>query len=173
MKNLLQIGHSQRPHGIKGEFTFIIEEEFLEDLCKGSLIYIKGSSAKSSLDQKTEVYEIEKINFGHKIMAKLKGVGNRNQVEEMLPFGIYLEKSLLDELHQGEVLPQNYIGLRAMENETGKLLGVVENYYSNGAQLVLVIGGGPKDFEIPLVENFVKKIDMEKNEMIVMVPEII
>ena len=71
---LTEIGHCSKPHGIKGEFTFVIYEEFLEDLKVGSLFIARGKNSKSSLHKKTEQLEIEKINFGHKVMVKLKNI---------------------------------------------------------------------------------------------------
>ena len=171
-RNLIEIGYCSKPHGIKGEFTFVIYEEFEDDLANGSLFYAKGKSERSNLHNKSEEFEIEKINFGHKIMVKLKNIDNRNVVEAMIPFSILLERTVIDELHEGEMLLEDYIGLEAIEFETNKKLGKVTNYYETTAQVILVIGTGEDTFEIPVVEHFVKLVDLEENKIIVLVPEL-
>ena len=169
-KNLIEIGYCAKPHGIKGEFTFVIYEEFQEDLENDSKIVIVGSTAKSKIHNKEEIVKIEKINFGHKIMARLEGISNRNEVEEMIPFSIYLGRDTIDDLHEGEILLQDYVGMEVFEFQTEKKLGPVIKYYDNGAQIILVIGKGQNTFEIPLIDNFVKEINVEKREIRVIAP---
>lgn len=171
--NLIEIGYCTKPHGIKGEFTFVIYEEFYEDLEKGSSIIIQGSSPKSSINGKQKKQKIEKINFGHKIMVRLEGIENRNQVEELVPFSILLDREKIDELHEGEMLLSDYEGLEAIEFGTGRKLGPVVQVYESGAQPILQVGKGRESFEIPLVENFVKEVDLDKKEIHVVVPQFI
>lgn len=169
-KDLVEIGYCTKPHGIKGELTFVVYEEFYEDLEVGTKIHIVGSKPKSQIFEQEEQVEIEKINFGHKIMVRLVGVENRNQVEELIPFTIYLKREIIDELHEGEMLLEDYKGLQAKEFGTGRELGPVVKVYEGGAQPILQIGKGQESFEIPLVDNFVKEVDLEKGEIIVVAP---
>ncbi|MBT7610465.1 MAG: 16S rRNA processing protein RimM, partial [Bacteriovoracaceae bacterium] len=144
-----------------------------EDLKVGSLFIARGKNSKSSLHKKTEQLEIEKINFGHKVMVKLKNIDNRNTVEEMIPFSILLEREVIDELHEGEMLVQDYIGMDAVEFETNRKLGKVSDLYETAAQVILVIGTGEDSFEIPDVEHFVKEVDLDQNKITILVPEIV
>ena len=172
-RNLIEIGYCSKPHGIKGEFTFVLYEEFAEDLVKGSIFFAEGKTERSNLHNKSTQFEIETINFGHKVMVKLKNIDNRNTVEAMIPFSILLERAEIDQLHEQEMLLEDYIGLDAVEFETNKNLGKVKKYYETMAQVILVIGSGEDTFEIPVVEHFVKEVDFEKNTIIVLVPELI
>jgi 16S rRNA processing protein RimM len=170
---LVEIGYCSKPHGIKGEFTFVIYDEFVEDLENGSYIQVKGKNSRSSLHNKIEQYEIEKINYGHKVMVKLKEVEDRNTVEDMIPFTVLLDRELIDELHEGKMLIEDYIGMDVVAVGTNKNLGKVSDLYETAAQIILVIGKGQDSFEIPLVENFVKEVDLENKKITIVVPEFV
>lgn len=169
MDKLIKFGYCSKPHGIKGAFSFHLFNTEESTLKKGSKIILKPSSETSSVAQDGEAYEIATISFGNKVIATLKDVNDRNKVEELIPFEIFVERSTLPEPDEGEVYIDDLVGLE-VRNSDGKVIGEVKGYYDNGAQTVLEISGEAA-MDLPLVDHFFPEINIEDGFVIMNVPE--
>jgi len=158
LEKFIKLGECARPHGIKGEFSFHLYNT--EDSCLEYIkeILIRPLNSKSSLPKEGAVYKIKKININKKTITTLDGVDNRNMTEEMIPFEIFVDRSQLKDTEEGEYYLNDIIGLKVL-NPEGEELGVVESFYENGAQEVLVIKGKNEMIEVPFVDDFI----LEKN----------
>ena len=167
----IELGGCSKPHGIKGAFAFHLYNTEDSVLSKGSkiLLYPKDGS-KVSKDG--EEHEIASIAFGNKVIVTLKDVKDRNKVEDMLPFSIHYKKADLPETEEGEFYLEDLVGLKVIDENSGKEVGRVSSHYDNSAQIVLVIRGSI-NFEVPFIDNFVKEVDIEAGTVHVIVPEMI
>lgn len=172
-KDWVWLGRCTKPHGIKGAFHFRLENSEDSVLDDGAEIFLVPSSKESELAREGELYRIEKIVFGHKVMAYLEGVDDRTRVEQLVPFDIHMDREnfpALDE-QEDEFYHADLKGMEVYEAQTQRPLGKVERVYDNQAQAVLLIGRGFDAFEIPFVDAFVPKIDREKRKIWVVIPE--
>ena len=172
MRDYLYLGQCTKPHGIKGGFHFRLENEEDSGLSVGMEILLTPKSGNSSLPKEGKIYRLSQLSFGHKVMAYLEGVEDRNRVEEMLPFEIFADRDHLPELAEDEFFLSDLIGLQAFETETERALGKVEDFYENGAQVILKVGRDSQAHEIPYVEHFVKELDLQARKIWVLVPEV-
>ncbi len=156
----IQLGTCFKPHGIKGEFIFNLFNSEESSLKKDLPLVLKPQSANSTLPKAGQSFKIESIRFGNKVIVRLENISDRNIVEDLIPFTIWVERSRLDEPNQGEFYLSDLISLRVFEGENQ--VGVVDNFYDNGAQIVLVISltrGG--EIELPFVDQFFPVVDIE------------
>lgn len=165
----IEMGGCSKPHGIKGAFSFHLYNTEDSVLRKGSKIYLMPKDG-SSISKNGEEFEISTIAFGNKVIATLKNVDNRNIVEEMLPFSIFYKKSNLPKTDENEFYLEQLVGLEAIDFVTGEKVGRITDYYDNTAQLILVIKG-KENFEIPMIDNFVKEIMIEEGKINIVVPK--
>lgn len=166
----IHIGHCTSPHGIKGEFSFVIynfEESVLED---GMMVTLTPRSETSSVPQDGKEFQIKKINFGNKAIATLVGVDNRNVVEAMVPFDIYMDRSLLPETEEGEYYLNDLLGLEVFDHHTKAQLGRVVDFYDNGAQVVIKIKTETEFIEVIFIDQFVPVVDIALNRMEIIPP---
>ena len=166
----IHIGHCTSPHGIKGEFSFVIynfEESVLED---GMTLTLTPRSVDSSVPQDGLEFQIKKINFGNKAIATLVGVDNRNVVEAMVPFDIYMDRSLLPETEEGEYYLNDLLGLEVFDHLTKVMLGRVVDFYDNGAQVVIKIKTESEFIEVVFIDQFVPVVDIDLNRMEIIPP---
>jgi 16S rRNA processing protein RimM len=170
--DLVLLGNCHKPHGIRGEFSFFLENMHDSVLKKGSEITLFPKNPSSSIKTDGEVFKIEKISFGNKAIARLVGVVDRNQVEAMVPFEIFVDRKELPEPDEDEVYLSDLIGLKVLEQGTDRELGKVTKFFDNGAQVVLTIRGH-KSFDIPFVKHFVPEIDVAAGVMWVNVPQVV
>lgn len=174
MTKLIELGFCRKPHGVKGAFSFHLHNNESSVLKKGFKITLKPLSQQSSVATDGEEFEIASISFGNKVIATLKGVDNRNLVEEMLPFSIFADRSSFPETDDGEIYLSDLVGLEAFDEEGQKVGHIVDLGY-NGVQDILVIEGmeNKERIEILFIDTFVLSIDIKEGKVIVRVPEYI
>ena len=167
---IVELGQCTQPHGIRGDFSFQLlnTEDSVLDI--GSRLVLFPKTPKSSINPAGEEFIISKIIFGHKVMAHLEGIDDRNQTEAMVPFTIHMLKSDLPELEEGEVYLDDLIGLKAIHIETKEKIGKVIDIEDNGMQAILVIRG-EQAFDVPYVDAFVGEIDLEAGTIEINPPE--
>ena len=170
VERYIKIGYCSKGHGVKGAFTFNLESGNESILSEGMQVHLVPE--KGSQMAEPALYEIENINYGHKVMAFLKGVHSLSDVESMVPFSIELSRDQFPELDENEVYLSDLIGFSVRDMSSGQLIGHLSRIYSNGPQDVLVISAKPS-FEIPFIDHFVTNVDLEKREITVVVPQYI
>ncbi|NOT77952.1 MAG: 16S rRNA processing protein RimM [Bacteriovoracaceae bacterium] len=169
----IHIGHCTSPHGIKGEFSFVlynVEESVLED---EMTITLTPRSLSSSVPQDGKEYVLNTIRIGNKAIATIRGVDNRNIVEAMIPFDIHVNREVLPETEDDEYYVNDLLGLEVYHYYTKNLLGRVMDFYENGAQVVLKIKTENEIIEVLFLSQFVPVVEIELNRMEIIPPVII
>lgn len=169
----IHIGHCSTPHGIKGEFSFVLYNLENSVLTNGSDILLFPRSSESSIPQDGKEFKIKKISFGNKTIVTLEGVSDRNVVEAMVPFDIYFDRANFPETEEDEYYLNDLLGLEVFDFKTKKKLGRVIDFYENGAQIILKITTENGNIEVLFMEQFVPIVDLELGKMEIILPEII
>jgi 16S rRNA processing protein RimM len=156
MEEKIVMGKILGPHGIKG---WIKIHPFTEK--KDSLIDHKILMA--SKDEKLwQSFEVEGMDVGDKfILAKFKGVDDRNAAEKLNKFFISLDKSSLPKLDENNYYWHELIGLDVKNNE-GMHFGKVDSLIETGANDVLVVLGD-KEYLIPYIKQVILEVNLETN----------
>ncbi|MAZ48166.1 MAG: 16S rRNA processing protein RimM [Halobacteriovoraceae bacterium] len=167
---LVELGTCHKPHGIKGEFSFHLYNKDASVIKKGSVLILIPLSEVSALSKNGEPYKVAQISFGNKVICKLEEVKDRNKVEELIPFKIMLHRSDFPRLRSGEFYLYDFIGLNIIDSK-GEIKGVVENFYENNSQVILVLDLSREKIELPFIESFFPNVDWEKREITFIEPE--
>lgn len=167
MNDYIKLGLCRSVHGIKGEMSFTLFNKDESILREGISLLLKpldGSSLK-----KETLFTIEKIRFGNKVIASFKEVFDRNLAEEMIPFEFFVHRDDFPKLQDDEFYLGDLAGCKVFHFENSHEIGVIETFYENGSQDIIVIRTQRGRFEIPLVDQFVKEIDIE-NKVVRIIP---
>lgn len=170
-EEMIELGYCSKPHGIKGAFSFHLYNQEESILKVGMEIFIVGKDSSQASELFQGPFKIEKIDFGNKAIAFLAGVRDRNQVEAMVPFTIFVPRSSFPPAEEGEFYLSDLRGLKVIEHGTREVIGVVRKHYENGAQLVLVVEANRKIYDIPFVDRFVPAYDVVEGWVEVILPE--
>lgn len=170
--NLIKLGFVANPHGIKGEAElrlFNNDDSVLED---GTMVFLFPSSPKSKISKVGEEWKINKIRFGNKVICQFDGIKDRTHLESLLPFEIYMDREAFPETDEDEIYLVDLIDMDVV-NEEGEVIGKLESFSDNGMQYLLDLRVGPNGEKItlPYVDAFFPKIDMEKKQITVILPE--
>jgi len=166
-ENWIQLGECFHPHGIKGEFQFKLFNGEDSVIRPGDKLRFSPLKESSSLAKSGEIFEIEKIRFGNKVIVKLVDVSDRNTVEAMVPFAFWMKREDFPNISDDEVYLVDLVGREFFTNSSEGPAGSIESFYDNGAQVigVLKLTDG-KIIELPMVKNFFPKITEERIEVI-------
>ena len=91
-------------------------------------------------------------------MVKFKGINYINDVLKDKGKKVYVLRSELN-LEKDEYLESDLIGMNALY--CGKLIGTITNVSNNNGYKLIKVD----DKLIPLNDNFIEKVDLEKNEL--------
>lgn len=149
--NFVYIGIIVNTHALKGEVRIISDFEYKDRVfVVGKSLYI--GDLKSC--EEIETYRVHK-NYD---MVKFKGINYINDVLKYKGKKVYVLRSELN-LEKDEYLESDLIGMNALY--CGKLIGTVTNVLNNNGYKLIKVD----DKLIPLNDNFIEKVDLEKNEL--------
>jgi 16S rRNA processing protein RimM len=166
----IHIGHCTTPHGIKGEFSFVLYNDEDSVLENGVKVTLTPRSPASSVPQDGKDFVVKKISFGNKAIATLEGVNDRNTVEAMIPFDIYMDRQTFPETDDDEYYINDLLGLEVYHYYTKNFIGRVIDFYENGAQIVLKIKTENEIIEVLFMNQYVPMVDIDQNRLEIIPP---
>jgi 16S rRNA processing protein RimM len=105
-------------------------------------------------------YRVEQARrHGATVVAKLSGVGDRDQALSLKGQAVAVAREALPEPEEGHYYLADLIGLEVV-NTQGAALGVVERLFSNGAHDVMEVAAGDARRLLPWVDAVVRKVDL-------------
>jgi len=153
----IYIGKIVSTHGIKGEIKIISDFEFIDKAFKyGNNIYIGKDKKKFKITS----YRKHK-NYK---MITMEGYNNINLVLPFIKESVYILESDL-KLDTNEYLDSSLIGL-SIYNDNELLGEVTEIFCPSPNRKVIRFANNGKNYLVPYVQNFVKKIDLANKKMI-------
>lgn len=169
--NYVEMGTCRKPHGIKGGFQFHLYNSEQSNLGEKTKILLVPLDESSSLEKNGEIYSIKSISFNNKVICYLNEVSDRNQVESIIPFKIFLDRNEFTSIDDNEVYLSDLEGLE-VRNQSGEKIGIIKTYYDHGATPVLVVEGTDgKRVELPFVKSFFPELDLESKFIVMIMPE--
>lgn len=161
--DLIVIGKITSVHGIRGEVKIFSFTDPIDNL----LDYKRWT-----LQRDGEVKQIELVSGrlqGKVLVAKLKGLDDREVARTFAGFDICVPREQLPDLAEDEFYWYQLAGLKVID-QLGQLLGAIDHLFETGANDVMVVkpcAGSLDDRErlLPYTAQCVLKVDLEAGEM--------
>ena len=149
MNEMIYIGKTVSTFGIKGELKVISDFEYCDKAYK--------------VGNKVLINNIEHIISGiryHKnyVLLKIDNLNNINDILKYVGFNIYIKRLDLN-LSKDEFLYKDLINSEVIDEDDTKLGKIIE--VVNGINVLIKVKG-TKEFYIPLIDNYVKRFDLDK-----------
>ncbi|WP_169720300.1 ribosome maturation factor RimM [Pseudomonas jinjuensis] len=162
-EEMIVLGKIVSVHGIRGEVKVYSFTDPLDNL----LDYRRWT-----LRRGTEVRQAELVQGrvqGNVLVAKLKGLDDREVARTYADFEILVPRSELPELDDGEYYWSQLEGLKVID-QNGQLLGMIDHMLETGANDVMVVkpcAGSLDERErlLPYTEQCVQAVDLAAGEM--------
>jgi 16S rRNA processing protein RimM len=164
--DLIQIGYTKKPHGLKGEVKLEVEERYVEDIMDVDVLVIE-------IRGKQMPYFVEDIRVGNNIIAKFEDVNTPEKALEIGGKSLFLRTSDLipDEDREIEIDSLEFekcIGYTIIDNQVS--LGIIEEVIEFPQQEMAFIKYNEKEVMIPLNEHFIRKVDHKKKQILMELP---
>lgn len=159
------LGKIVRKHSFRGEVVIKLdtdEPHLYENM--ESVFVLHGTNLIPFFIEKSLLQK------GNQLRTKFEGVDSEADADGIMKSGIYLPLTLLPKLTGDQFYYHEIIGLTLEDvnfGEVGKIVGINEKT----AQPLFEVDREGVDIFIPMIDNFIKKIDRENNKVIVETPE--
>ncbi|NVJ89333.1 MAG: 16S rRNA processing protein RimM [Flavobacteriaceae bacterium] len=159
------LGKIVRKHSFKGEVVIKLDTDEPE-------LYTEMESVYVDLDNNLIPFFIEKssLHKGNQLRTRFEDVTSEEDADAILKSDIYLPLSLLPKLEGNKFYYHEVIGFTVIDNNFGEV-GEIVSINEKAAQPLFEINRNNTIIFIPMVDDFITKVDREKSTIHVNTPE--
>ena len=152
----ISIGKITNTHGIKGELKVY---PLTDDIKRFDIL------ERAYIGEEKIPVNVESVKY-HKNLAilKFKEYNNINEVLDFKDYYIYVDKDGRVELPEGHFFIYEILDSQVFDLEEN-LIGYLRDVIQGPANDIYLIKDGEKEYLIPAVGEFIKKIDLEKKRI--------
>ena len=159
------LGKIVRKYSFKGEVVIKLDTDEPE-------LYQKMESVFVDIGNNLIPFFIEKslLQKGNQLRTRFEGISNEKDAETILKSDIYLPINLLPTLTGNKFYYHEVIGFTIIDTNFGEV-GVLANINDKAAQPLFEIEKDKKEIFIPMIDDFIKKVDRAHKTIEVTTPE--
>lgn len=166
MENLVNIGYTKKPHGLKGELKVQIDDLYLDDFLDAETVFLE-------LKGKKLPFFIENVREGNEVLVKFEDVDSKEAADALSGKEIFLRESDIVPLDEKGIEEDNYIqyiGYQIQDSELG-LIGEIEDIIEYPQQMMAAVTYQDRAVLIPLNEAFIKEVQKGTKILLMELPE--
>lgn len=166
-EEVFPIGEIIKPHGVKGEMSFLLKHPISDWEKIPFLIF--------SRDGILVPFFIENIRWksDNGGFLKLEDINTETAAHEFSGLTIFLHKKFLNHvisLEEEELQAEYFIGFQVI-NQENVLIGTIQEVDQSTENILFVVEKEGQEYLIPLSEEYIKNIDHKKKEIFMELPE--
>ena len=162
-KQYLECAKIINTHGVRGDVK-------LESLCDSPEVL--ASLERVFVLESGKYREIEVTHasvFKQFVLAKLDGVDDMDAAAALKGTMLYASRDDF-ELGEGDYFIADLLGLPVIDNKDGKVYGKISDVINRGASDIYVISTPTGERMMPVVDEFVKRVDTESGVYVEVIP---
>lgn len=165
-EELLVVGRIIRPHGVRGAVIVAVESDWPEERFRQGAVLLLETGRGT-----TEVTVDSASPHKGAMLVQLSGTDDRTAAEGLKGRNLFVRAGEAASLGEGEYWAHELVGMRALD-EDGMALGVVAEVICRETQDLLVVSDESGDeFQVPFVEEFIKRVDTRERKVVIKVIE--
>ena len=159
------LGRVTKKYSFKGEVIIKLDTDEPE-------IYQNLNAVFIDLGKDMLPFFIEKSSFqrGSELRVRFEDVKTEQDADAILKKEVYLPLDLLPKLSGDKFYFHEIIGFTLKDVNYGPI-GTIESVNDSTAQALFIVSDGNDEILVPMVKDFIKKIDRKKREVLVETPE--
>lgn len=164
-KDILQVGSTQKPYGIKGEIIIRFRKAEYADIdTEYYFLEIEGIPVP---------FFVEEFTYSTDVTArvKLEDVDDETAAARYVNTDIYLPRDLVKLQAEQETADWDYFTGFTVIDQYGKRLGIIEEVDNSTMNVLFVVKNDQKEYLIPATEDFIEAIDEEENLIEMFLPD--
>ena len=164
-KDCFFLGKIARKHSFKGEVVIVLDTDEPE-------LYANMDAVFVDLGKNLLPFFIEKslLQKGNQLRVKFEDVDSETDAESILKHDVYLPLELLPKLEGNKFYYHEVIGFKVSDlnhGHVGEIIGINDST----AQPLFEIKKDDLELFIPMIDDFIKKVDRKNKTVIVETPE--
>ncbi len=159
------LGKITKTHALKGEVIIYLDVDFPEEYEDLEAIFldIKGQLVP---------YIVEELQIkGKKSILKLEDINSIDDAYKIVNCDVYLPLTALPALKGNQFYYHEVIGFEIFDTNTQSTVGKLKAIYESTGQDLFAIDMDEKEVLIPIVDEFIKKVDRENQSIHVQLPD--
>ena len=150
-------------HGVRGDVK-------LESLCDSPEVLAQLERVFVLENGKYREIEVKHASvFKQFVLATLDGIDDMDKAAAMKGTTLYASRDDF-ELGEGDYFIADLIGLPVIDNVDGKVYGKIKDVINRGASDIYVVTTPTGERMMPVVEEFVKRVDVESGVYVETIP---
>jgi len=162
---LVQIGQFKKPHGIKGEITFTFtNDSFIEIdrpffVCEIDGIFVPFLVTEYRIISDSTAY------------IQLKNIDSEQKVRFLSNKPVFFpRKQMINDVEKKSFSWDSFTGFTVIDKSLGKI-GTIVEIDKTTVNTLFIVENGDKEILIPAVKEFIVRIDEERGELVLELPE--
>ncbi len=164
-KDCFYLGKIVKKYSFKGEVVLKLDTDEPD-------IYENLDAVFLDLNKKMLPFFIKKslLQKGNQLRVQFEDVHNEEDANAILKTDVYLPLNLLPKLSGNRFYFHEVIGFVLEDVYFGEI-GIISSINDKTAQSLFVVEKGGKEILVPMIDDFIKKIDRQNKKVIVETPE--
>ena len=166
MIEYLRIGVITTSFGLKGEFKVFSTTDDINRFKSINQVYIISDNDYNLLSTDNESYKKEVVNvkfLNDKVVLQLKDIDTIEKVTKLINKSIYIKRQDAVSLKENEYYVADIIDKELILD--GKVISKVKDLMFTGSNANLIANVNGKEILIPMIDDFVEKIDLQNNKI--------
>ena len=164
-REILHIGRTQKPHGIKGELTVVFQKAEYADIdTEFYFLEIEGIFVP---------FFVEEFAFSTDTMARVKfeDVNDEKVASYYKNLSVFLPREMVKEAQKNSTSSWTFfIGYDIIE-QNGNNLGTIKEVDEANMNVLFIVENNNQKLLIPATEDFITSIDEKNNRLVMNLPE--
>ena len=164
-KDCFYLGKIVRKHSFKGELVIKLDTDEPE-------LYANMDAVFVDLGKNLLPFFIEKslLQKGNQLRVKFEDVNSESDTEGILKSDVYLPLDLLPKLEGNKFYYHEVIGFTINDVNHGNF-GTIYGINDSSAQPLFEVKNGEIEILIPMIDDFIKKVDRKNKTIFIEAPE--
>ncbi len=165
IEDWIEVGTVFRKHGVRGEVKVFPLTDSPRRFLDLEEVVLENPAGKR------QDVRIDRVRFQKdRLILHFAGMDTLKEIEPFLKSRILIHRSQAIPLEEGRYYHADILGL-AVVTEEGLDLGRISEILETGSNDVYVVRKGKKEVLIPAIEEVIRKVDLQKGEMLIHVME--
>lgn len=159
------IGKIVKKHGFKGEVVLRLDTDIPEAYQEMESLFLQRAEAMVP-------FFIQRSSLsGQFLRMKLEGVDTEADAEKLLRSEAYLPMDCLPQLGEGQFYYHQIEGYRAVDASSDREIGTIKRVDDTSVQALFVIERQGREVLVPVVDDFIEKVDKKGRTIRLRLPE--
>ncbi len=165
LDDCFELGHIQKPHGLKGEIGIYLDTDYPGDYTELGSVFVLEENGLVPF-----FIEYLQPTTDQRAIVKFEDIDSQDSARAFQGKKLYLPLDMLPPLDGNQFYFHEVVGFRVKDDSEGEI-GTVLSVYSAGPQDLLAVEYQGHEVLIPIIDEIIMEVNREEELITVRLPE--